>query len=1298
MAFKGTWHRGDGGGGGASGDRRYTSSTDSFSSFVIPPQGVPGNQMGLAPMNYQTNPNAMYSVMNPGSSMMPSANYSSATKSLPYTGTVSNMYRDFGVIDNEISFKLNTVSGPLPRVGDRVVCQMKPAEGFGTQTPYKYYGFEVRSVQTPTDTRRPSRPTGGPQQMSRNTDSYMNRNQNRNQPSNVKRPLPNNNNNNIDHHHQYNNNNQNRDRHGPMNNSSINERRRSSPVRRSRSRTNKVMTPKRSSRAPPPKYTCTLPKASLDCSELNLTQIRSRYTRLHIPSDFYHASYSWHQAIPLDHPLKFITPCSFHVFNKNVPRLFNDNVSIIDPPDVNYTWNVRVMLMSSPDIQTLISRSCLINNENGKTLTINPDDLEHPTKLIKFLVGVRYQNEYFPLGGPWSPSLDGSNPENDPQVLIRTAIRCVQAQTGIDLSKSELKARGQHVTGLKSDLKKRLAKNIQQERIDEEKPESSADNNDEQQSSTTPTETGSNTTKIETKEHTQADIDKLRKEIEAKYQLPSHRTILVHPTIAKGDKFDCRIVSLHYLLNYANKDTIKEKCFELYLFSEAFNEMLMRDYSYHIYRSLYSCLEVKDTNIETETTTTEHKDDQQEQNETKIDNKEEQIESMITSNDDVILPGLDLNTEENEKKRKRSTSEEDSSSQRKKSTQEETMEKSPNDEQKSTLTIAQTRQRTIHPELLLAFTFFDRNRCSYLTEKDLEEILLLSGLSLTKNEAKMLVSRIAHNEKVPYHQLTDKALPIDDYDNANHIETNETDIDPLSPKGNLLLLPQHMSIFGLRSSITNNGNQLITSVDNQRAMKQLEMSNKIQTGLELKIDTLKKEIHKLTDELHATQKSSRSYSDQLTDTKKRLRDTQHDLKELEDKYKRYSDALYRVRSESRSTFDHLTHVLGIKEKQPSQTRKSEDDTKKNTGMKTEAKSSNELDKTKQTEKPIDQESITKVEDNKKKKDFTFKSFEVFSINKRKIMWTTGTTHMIARLTGSTLFANHNLISVFGFDHRLAFTTNEKTPSSDHAAESWHLVARLRDLRARTPYALFIKDNYNETSKKYPGLKMIDITKKISEAWRNLPDDKKQTYVKLSQDEKAIYEKERNRLSATDLQKLDTDKKARRIENRVKKSIQQLPTKKPRTAFVHFMSSLDRGNADLGDFMKGVAQRWSQMTVQDKQQFEDLHQEEKQQYTNALVAWASYNDEASKPKTRRSSSSASSKQGDNEIKKTSSSRKRVVKKKTTGLSKSPVATTKSIEKKSTKGKSDKEKLSSSSSDGESLPIMKKSDKTTDSKKS
>lgn len=77
-------------------------------------------------------------------------------------------------------------------------------------------------------------------------------------------------------------------------------------------------------------------------SQLNVTEIRSRYSRLHIPSDFFHASYAWHQSIPFDHPLKFITPCSFHTFNKNVARLGDDTSAALDPPDADYTWNVRV--------------------------------------------------------------------------------------------------------------------------------------------------------------------------------------------------------------------------------------------------------------------------------------------------------------------------------------------------------------------------------------------------------------------------------------------------------------------------------------------------------------------------------------------------------------------------------------------------------------------------------------------------------------------------------------------------------------------------------------------------------------------------------------------------------------------------------------------------------------------------------------------------------------------------------------------------------------------------------------------
>ena len=58
----------------------------------------------------------------------------------------------------------------------------------------------------------------------------------------------------------------------------------------------------------------------------------------------------------------------------------------------------------------------------------------HPTRVIQFLVGVRGKNETMAIGGPWSPSLDGADPEGDPSVLVRTAIRACRALTGVDLS------------------------------------------------------------------------------------------------------------------------------------------------------------------------------------------------------------------------------------------------------------------------------------------------------------------------------------------------------------------------------------------------------------------------------------------------------------------------------------------------------------------------------------------------------------------------------------------------------------------------------------------------------------------------------------------------------------------------------------------------------------------------------------------------------------------------------------------------------------------------------------------------
>lgn len=86
------------------------------------------------------------------------------------------------------------------------------------------------------------------------------------------------------------------------------------------------------------------------------------------------------------------------------------------------------MLMSVPPMPDFYRKCFASPDEKDR------DDLLHPSRLISFLVGVLGKNEPMVIGGAWSPSLDGPNPEKDPTVLIKTAIRTCKALTGIDLS------------------------------------------------------------------------------------------------------------------------------------------------------------------------------------------------------------------------------------------------------------------------------------------------------------------------------------------------------------------------------------------------------------------------------------------------------------------------------------------------------------------------------------------------------------------------------------------------------------------------------------------------------------------------------------------------------------------------------------------------------------------------------------------------------------------------------------------------------------------------------------------------
>jgi len=412
-------------------------------------------------------------------------------------------------------------------------------------------------------------------------------------------------------------------------------------------------------------------------------RIRRRYANLYVPSDFFCSYFRWVDAFPPDKPFALSKPSLFHIMHKDVDPIV-ENDTVLEPPDADYLFSAKVMLMSVPGMEDIFQKCCAMAEDRDKRDRDSEDQgFVHPTRLVQFLVGLRGKNETMAIGGAWSPSLDGENPEKDPSVLIKTAIRTCRALTGIDLSpctqwyrfvelyyhrnesthkgkviparvetvvlflpdvwsclptrlewdglhlsyrkqlehklkadqevdeqpttdekeeepindklepthysqldpknmnvnslRIELKARNVNSKGLKSQLIARLTKALKTE------AEKTEDTVKEGQVEQEPETVEEKKTELEERK-----IDEKEKaQLEKRYALPDQQHILVHPSrTAKSGKFDCTIMSLSLLLDYRTEDT-KEHSFEVSLFAELFNEMLMRDFGFNIYRSLY---------------------------------------------------------------------------------------------------------------------------------------------------------------------------------------------------------------------------------------------------------------------------------------------------------------------------------------------------------------------------------------------------------------------------------------------------------------------------------------------------------------------------------------------------------------------------------------------------------------------------------------------------------------------------------------------------------------------------------------
>lgn len=78
--------------------------------------------------------------------------------------------------------------------------------------------------------------------------------------------------------------------------------------------------------------------------DTNVISLKSRYTNLYIPSDFFNANFSWTEAFPLVRPFQLGHHCNFHVLHKDVETV-SPSTAVLDPPDADHLYSAKVNIL-----------------------------------------------------------------------------------------------------------------------------------------------------------------------------------------------------------------------------------------------------------------------------------------------------------------------------------------------------------------------------------------------------------------------------------------------------------------------------------------------------------------------------------------------------------------------------------------------------------------------------------------------------------------------------------------------------------------------------------------------------------------------------------------------------------------------------------------------------------------------------------------------------------------------------------------------------------------------------------------
>ncbi|XP_034878441.1 cell cycle and apoptosis regulator protein 2 isoform X3 [Mirounga leonina] len=615
-----------------------------------------------------------------------------------------------------------------------------------------------------------------------------------------------------------------------------------------------------------PPYRVHLTPYTVDSPNCDFLELQRRYRSLLVPPGFLAVCLSWLSAFPLSQPFSLHPPSRIQVSSEKEPA--PDAGAEPIPADSDPAYSSKVLLLSSPGLEELY-RCCMLFVDDLAEPRETP---EHPLKQIKFLLS-RKEEEAVLVGGDWSPSLDGLDPKGDPQVLVRTAIRCAQAQTGIDLSACTKWWRFAEFQYLQSGPPRRLQTVVvylpdvwtvmptleEWEALCQQKaaeaappPREACGEAEPPHQAADASEQGADTSKqnAENPEATaQQDMDT---DLPEAPPPPLEPAVLARP--------GCVSLSLHSIVE--DRRPKERISFEVMVLAELFLEMLQRDFGYRIYKMLLSLPEkvVAPPEPEKEEAAKEEetvKEEAAKEPKDEVQSEGTAAESDAPPKEDGLLPKPPSSGGEEEEKPRGEASEDlcemaldpellllrDDGEEEFAGTKLEDSEvrSVASNQSEMEFSSLQDMPKELDPsavlplDCLLAFVFFDANWCGYLHRRDLERILLTLGLRLSADQAKQLVSRVVTQNICQYRSLqysrqegTDGGLPE---------EVLFGNLDLLPPSGKSAkpgaAPTEHKGLVSHNGSLINVGNLL------QRAEQQdsgrLYLENKIHT-LELKLE------------------------------------------------------------------------------------------------------------------------------------------------------------------------------------------------------------------------------------------------------------------------------------------------------------------------------------------------------------------------------------------------------------------------------------------------------------------------------